>query len=99
MMVMSPRLAAKARSSAGTNTGKLSAIERLATPSTKQSATSNHGTKRLIVEFPSHDQALASAAPPRQVPRRGGLRELVPTREILAGRVLHLPDRAHPARS
>src|SRR5947207_484028 len=48
MMVTSPRLAAKARSSAGTNTGKASPIERLATPSTKHSATSNHGTKRLI---------------------------------------------------
>src|ERR1044071_3269834 len=71
MIVMSPRLAAKARSSAGTKTGKLSAIERLATPSTKQSATSNHGTKRAIGKFPSHDRRLASAAPPRQVPRRG----------------------------
>jgi hypothetical protein len=49
MTVTSPRLAAKARSSAGTNTGKLSPIERLATPSTKQSATSIHGTKRAIV--------------------------------------------------
>src|SRR6516164_7196215 len=74
MIVISPRLAAKARSSAGTKTGKLSAIERLATPSTKQSATSNHGTKRVIKKFPSHDRTLASAAPPRQVPRRGGFR-------------------------
>src|SRR3954471_19608851 len=49
MMVTSPRLAAKACSSAGTNTGKLSPSERLATPSTKQSATSIHGTKRAIV--------------------------------------------------
>src|SRR5437879_9618358 len=72
MTVMSPRLAAKPRSSAGTKTGKLSAIERLATPSTKQSATSNHGTKRAIGKNPSHDRTLASATPPRQVPRRGG---------------------------
>src|SRR5215475_2621353 len=71
MMVMSPRLAAKARSSAGTKTGKLSAIERLATPSTKQSATSNHGTKRAIYKFPSHARRLASAMAVLQFSRRG----------------------------
>src|SRR4029079_5347746 len=30
------------------------------------------------MKFPSHTGALASAAPPRQVPRRGGYPELVP---------------------
>src|SRR3954447_6976604 len=72
MMVTSPRLAAKARSSAGTNTGKASPIERLATPSTKHSATSNHGTKRLIAKFPSHGPTLASAVAVLQFSRRGG---------------------------
>ena len=42
------RLASKALCSAGTNTTKVSLIERLATPRAKHSATSIQGTNRLI---------------------------------------------------
>src|SRR5882757_4723973 len=64
---MALRLASKALCSAGTKTTKESLIERLATPSTKHSATSNQGTKRLICF------TLASSAGRRQVSRRGGV--------------------------
>src|SRR5262249_39115043 len=72
MTVMSPRLAENACSSAGTKTGKLSAIERLATPSTKQSATSNHGTKGLMRKFlarqgPCVSRGATAGSAPRRV--------------------------------